>query len=384
MTSGIHMIVLVGWMIALLFFYHKIFTVYYFDLGHGLLKELGVSFILGLIMTALTFYFWWLTAIIIIVVGLAFKAKSSSNAPFIIAVVLAVIVAFLGISMRRENGNDGKNNAQAGMSTSRAVVESPVEEGSDVEEETEQLNIDETEREIKLAEAREDIEGTSTNLKYADIGDSGSFVREDAEGNIVVTVTDIGMEYASENNAGYYILYVDTEIENNMNESITLGAMKDVSVYLDDYQYNDGDPQQYIQMYLSGFNDDWYEINAGRKGKATFYTAVTEADANTAGNIELEIIDSNLTILYRNNGQWLYGNQPVTTTFVGESSRIVYGDYSCSPNSEGGENIAYVMFTTDEDGGDFIAIDYYKDPDSSPSDTFTSSTIERGICILPL
>lgn len=46
MTSGVHMIVLVGWMIILLVLYHKIFEVYYFDLGHGLLKELGVSFIL--------------------------------------------------------------------------------------------------------------------------------------------------------------------------------------------------------------------------------------------------------------------------------------------------------------------------------------------------
>ena len=48
MTSGVHMIVLIGWMIILLVLYHKIFEVYYFDLEHGLLKELGVSFILVL------------------------------------------------------------------------------------------------------------------------------------------------------------------------------------------------------------------------------------------------------------------------------------------------------------------------------------------------
>lgn len=109
MTSSVHMIVLVGWMIALLVLYHKVFQVYYFDLGHGLLKELGVSFILGLIMTALTFYLWWLTAIVIIIVGLAFKKKVANNAPLIIAVVLAVIVAFMGISDR--------NDSSAGAST---------------------------------------------------------------------------------------------------------------------------------------------------------------------------------------------------------------------------------------------------------------------------
>lgn len=106
MSSGVHMIVLVGWMIALLVLYHKVFEVYYFDLGHGLLKELGVSFILGLIMTALTFYLWWLTAIIIIITGLSLKKKVANNAPLIIAIILAIIVTFMGISDRSNNSGD--------------------------------------------------------------------------------------------------------------------------------------------------------------------------------------------------------------------------------------------------------------------------------------
>lgn len=107
MTSGAHMIVLIGWMIALLVLYHKIFEVYYFDLGHGLLKELGVSFILGLIMTTITFYLWWLTAIIIIIVGWAIKKKVSNNVPLIIAIGLAIVVAVLGISFRNDVSSDG-------------------------------------------------------------------------------------------------------------------------------------------------------------------------------------------------------------------------------------------------------------------------------------
>ena len=106
MTSGVHMIVLIAWMIALLVLYHKIFEVYYFDLGHGLLKELGVSFFLGLIMTTLTFYLWWLTAIIIIIAGFSLKKKVANNAPLIIAIVLAIIVAFMGISFRSNKDSD--------------------------------------------------------------------------------------------------------------------------------------------------------------------------------------------------------------------------------------------------------------------------------------
>ena len=119
MEGGAYLVVLIAWMIALLVLYHKIFEVYYFDLGHGLLKELGVSFFLGIIMTGLTFHFWWLTAIIIIIAGLVFKSKFSNNIPFIIAVVLAIIVAILGISFRTNNDSDGTTE-----STYNIVIES--------------------------------------------------------------------------------------------------------------------------------------------------------------------------------------------------------------------------------------------------------------------
>lgn len=122
MTSGVHMIVLVGWMIILLVLYHKVFEVYYFDLGHGLLKELGVSFILGLIMTTLTFYFWWLTAIVIIITGFSLKKKIANNAPLIIAIVLAIIVAFMGISDRNDNGSDSSTTNASSIRIIKELV----------------------------------------------------------------------------------------------------------------------------------------------------------------------------------------------------------------------------------------------------------------------
>lgn len=122
MTSGVHMIVLVGWMITLLVLYHKVFEVYYFDLGHGFLKELGVSFILGLIMTTLTFYFWWLTAIVIIITGLSLKKKIANNAPLVIAIVLAIIVAFMGISDRNDNGSDSSTTKASSIRIVKELV----------------------------------------------------------------------------------------------------------------------------------------------------------------------------------------------------------------------------------------------------------------------
>jgi hypothetical protein len=91
-------IVLLFWVIALLVFYHKVFTVYYFSLSKGLMQELITAAILGAIMTGLTFLFWWLTAIIIIIVGLVNMSKSGNKAHIVVAIILAIVIAVIGIS----------------------------------------------------------------------------------------------------------------------------------------------------------------------------------------------------------------------------------------------------------------------------------------------
>lgn len=90
-------ILVLVWAIALLILYHTVFEVYYFNASVGLLKELIGAFILGIIMTALTLYFWWLTAIIVILVGLANMGKTGNKMHLIISIVIAVIIAILGI-----------------------------------------------------------------------------------------------------------------------------------------------------------------------------------------------------------------------------------------------------------------------------------------------
>jgi len=96
-------ITLIGWIVAILVFYHKIFTVYYFNLGQGILKELVGAFILGAIMSAITFRFWWFTDIIIIWLGSVYAKKTSQNALLIGAVILAVIISMTGIKLNHES-----------------------------------------------------------------------------------------------------------------------------------------------------------------------------------------------------------------------------------------------------------------------------------------
>jgi hypothetical protein len=83
------------WTIVFFVLYHTVFVVYYFDLGRGVLKELIGSAIIGAIMAALTLYLWWVTAIIVILVGVGNTAKSGSKAHIVIAIVFAIAIAVI-------------------------------------------------------------------------------------------------------------------------------------------------------------------------------------------------------------------------------------------------------------------------------------------------
>lgn len=67
-----------------------------------------------------------------------------------------------------------------------------------------------------------------------------------------------------------------------------------------------------------------------------------------------------------------------TTSITSTSTGIVYGTYSCSPNTIGGENIAYVEFATDEDGGDIIMIDSYASDTEGMPNNFVGEMIKNG------
>ena len=105
----LYLIVWVLWIVAIEYLYHKVFTVYYFSLGEGLKKEIVTSCFLGIIMTCLTFYLWWLTAIIVILVGIVNMSKTGNKMHIMIAVVIAIVVAILGLMVRTSSPEEETN-----------------------------------------------------------------------------------------------------------------------------------------------------------------------------------------------------------------------------------------------------------------------------------
>jgi len=105
-------IVWLAWVIALLILYHKVFTVYYFSLGHGIMKELVGAAFGAIIMTALTFYFWWITALIILFIGFASMSKSGEKSHIIIAVIIAIVISIIGISVKSKSNNSNEEKKQ--------------------------------------------------------------------------------------------------------------------------------------------------------------------------------------------------------------------------------------------------------------------------------
>ena len=87
MSESVLGILWIGWTIALLIMYHKVFSVYYFNLSRGLMKEVVGACMLGAIMAGVTLAYWYVSAVIIIVIGLSVSSKMKSKVPIIIAVI---------------------------------------------------------------------------------------------------------------------------------------------------------------------------------------------------------------------------------------------------------------------------------------------------------
>lgn len=90
----------VGWGIACFVFYHKVFTVYYFSLSRGLMKEILWCGFFGYILAALTLKFSAPLAICLIIVGWSLTRNIDSSALrnicFALFVVVAVVIFFSG------------------------------------------------------------------------------------------------------------------------------------------------------------------------------------------------------------------------------------------------------------------------------------------------
>ena len=332
------MIVLVGWMIALLVFYHKIFAVYYFDLGHGLLRELGVSFILGLLMTALTFYLWWLTAVIIIIAGLGLKKKVSNNIPLIIAIVLAIVISMIGIS---DKNNTDSNSAATDAGPVRKTVESGTfpsaaeKTGRDLA-----FCADYTEDELVRALGCEKNEygiypsETHANFTFMDGKIYLIMIREPEDRGMLLCGVSLqdSMEEADATLKDHgFICEGSFEAQEAAGDGSS--GMVDISVI--SYTESATGYSYYIRT-DAGHNI--ISLSYGLEAEEPAYAEGAMAEGDMAGEITETAVE-----------EWW---NPVTEP-------LTYGIYSCEEQA-GTFSTADIGFYTDEDGGDYITIDCWR------------------------
>lgn len=113
MSSYILVILFFIYLVAAFIFYHKIFIVFYTNLGMGLLKELISLSIVAAILAGLTLYVWYIVAVILAIIGflVANKAEDPNlkRGTYVIFAILIIIIAIAGISF---NVNRKKKNEE--------------------------------------------------------------------------------------------------------------------------------------------------------------------------------------------------------------------------------------------------------------------------------
>lgn len=100
--SGVVTVLWAVYSIGVWIIYHKMFTVYYFSLSRGLVKELFLSAFVGMILTGLTLSFWWIAAIILFLVGVGVSRKtenpSGKKAIIVVFAIAAIVISIVGIN----------------------------------------------------------------------------------------------------------------------------------------------------------------------------------------------------------------------------------------------------------------------------------------------
>lgn len=94
------LVVWAAWAIACFVFYHKIFSVYYFDLFRGIYKELFWCSLIAALLAGVTFLFSTPLAIIMIIVGWILTRKIDSTvlrtSTFLLCIAAAAVIFFTG------------------------------------------------------------------------------------------------------------------------------------------------------------------------------------------------------------------------------------------------------------------------------------------------
>ncbi len=122
MREVVFLILLLVYTIGCWVLYHKFFEVYYFDLGRGLLKELRTALIVGVILSTLTIFYWWIAAIVLVIAAISVSAKVDDSTLkggiFIAFAVVIIIISVIGINFRASY--DAKNKEAC---ENKAIIE---------------------------------------------------------------------------------------------------------------------------------------------------------------------------------------------------------------------------------------------------------------------
>lgn len=108
--SAIVSMLAIFWTVVVLILYHKLFDVVYFNLINGIVKELVVSFIIAVVITSITIKLWWVTAIILVIVGILLSKKTLSKVPLVITIILAIVFSSLSGKLNEAIQNNSSNN----------------------------------------------------------------------------------------------------------------------------------------------------------------------------------------------------------------------------------------------------------------------------------
>lgn len=103
---GMMFLVLVAYAIACFIIYHKIFKVYYFgSISQGIFREIIICFLAAIVLTGITIWFWYVSAIVLIIATLKLRNKCSEPAMKIAVTIgmgiLIVFIAIAGIQVKK-------------------------------------------------------------------------------------------------------------------------------------------------------------------------------------------------------------------------------------------------------------------------------------------
>lgn len=177
MYTGVSAFLFLFWMAAVLMLYHKVFTVFYFDLGKGLMKEIVGAFFLACGLTYLTAKIWWVILIIsLIAAAILFFGAENPNTKSIgvvVCLVIAFVVTVVGVGTKnRENESDEKNSKPIFEHTTESNdTRSPLRNRKKLSNESEEENIDKSNTDItpekdSIDEEKVDVEETFSLRTY--------------------------------------------------------------------------------------------------------------------------------------------------------------------------------------------------------------------------